>query len=56
MNTNTNNLTKRFYYLWEMEKYKIIFILSRILVTRQVINGFRIRWSDLLDIHQTELN
>jgi hypothetical protein len=29
--------------------------LSRILVTRQVINGFRSRWIDLLDIRQAEL-
>jgi hypothetical protein len=26
-----------------------------ILLTRQVINGLRIKWSDLLDIHQAEL-
>jgi hypothetical protein len=30
-------------------------ILLRILVTRLVINGFRIRWSDLLDNHQTDI-
>jgi hypothetical protein len=26
-------------------------VLSRILVTPQAINGFQIRWSNLLDIH-----
>lgn len=30
-------------------------ILSRILVTRQVITGSRITWINLLDIHQAEL-
>jgi hypothetical protein len=35
--------------------FKTLLILSRILVTRQVINGFRIRWIDLLHIHPAEL-
>jgi hypothetical protein len=30
-------------------------LVSRILLTRQVINGFRIRLIDLLDIDQEEL-
>jgi hypothetical protein len=38
----------------EFVRYLYI-IVSRILVTRKVINGLRIRWIDLLDIHQTEL-
>jgi hypothetical protein len=29
--------------------------LPRVIVTRQVINGFRIKRIDLLDIHQVEL-
>jgi hypothetical protein len=35
--------------------YSLRYVLSRILVTRQEINGFRIRLIHLLDIHQAEL-
>jgi hypothetical protein len=35
--------------------YITLCILSCILATRQVINVFRIKWVDLLDIHQAEL-
>jgi hypothetical protein len=32
-----------------------LYIVACILVTRQVIKEFRIRWSDLFDFHQAEL-
>jgi hypothetical protein len=41
--TNMNNNFKRTQFV------------TCILVTQQVINGFWIKWSDLLDIHQAEL-
>jgi hypothetical protein len=48
--------TKIWFIIWKKDfKVWTLHVLSRILVTRQVTNGFRSTWIDLLDIHQAEL-
>jgi hypothetical protein len=36
-------------------KYYLYVIVACIMVARQVVNGFWIRWSNLFDFHQAEL-